>query len=132
MSSTHTSLYYHIVFSTKNRMAIIRPSWMQRLHSYLGGIIRGLNGTAVEIGGTEDHVHILARLRAVHRLADVIRDLKSNSSKWVHEIVGVPLFGWQDGYGAFTVGISRAGGIETVHPRSEESPPKKDLSGGIS
>lgn len=112
MSSTHTSLYCHIVFSTKYRVASIGASWEQRLHSYLGGIVRGVNGTADAIGGTEDHVHILARLRAVHRLADVIRDLKSNSSKWVHEIVGIPFFGWQDGYGAFSVGKSQLEGLK--------------------
>ena len=55
---------------------------------------------------TSDHVHIVARLRAVHRLADVIRDLKANSSKWAHEVVGARFFGWQDGYGAFSVSNS--------------------------
>ena len=66
MPPTHTSLYYHIVFSTKYRAAGIRECWRERLHSYLGGIMRGLKGTPVEIGATSDHVHIFARLRAVH------------------------------------------------------------------
>ncbi|HYK91058.1 MAG TPA: IS200/IS605 family transposase [Acidobacteriota bacterium] len=107
MSSTHLSLYYHIIFSTKMRRACIRDSWEERLHHYLGGILRGLNGISKQIGGTADHVHILASLGAIHRLADVVRELKSESSKWVHEVVGVRLFGWQDGYGAFTVGKSQ-------------------------
>jgi putative transposase len=111
MPSTHTSLYYHIVFSTKYRVANIAESWQERLHSYLGGIVRGMGGTAVEIGGTSDHVHLAVRLKAIHRLADVIRDLKTNSSKWAHDIIGASHFGWQDGYGAFSVGKSQLAGL---------------------
>ncbi len=107
MSSTYVSLYYHIVFSTKSRRASIRELWQERLYCYLGGILRGLNGVSEGFGGTEDHIHILASLRAAHCLADVVRDLKSCSSKWVHEVIGNPLFGWQDGYGSFTVGKSQ-------------------------
>jgi REP element-mobilizing transposase RayT len=59
--------------------------WRPRMHSYLGGVIRGMNGVAESVGGVEDHVHILASLRPVHRIADVLRDLKKESSRWVHE-----------------------------------------------
>ncbi len=107
MPSTHVSLYYHIVFSTKARRPYINESWEGRLHRYLGGVLRGLDGVAIEIGGVSDHVHLLASLGACHRLADVLRDLKSDSSKWVHQVIGNPLFGWQDGYGAFSIGASQ-------------------------
>jgi putative transposase len=106
MPSTHLSLYYHIVFSTKMRRRCIQESWSERLHVYLGGILRGMQGASLRIGGTDDHVHILASLLAFHRLADVVRDLKSSSSRWVHEVIGHPMFAWQSGYGAFTVGKS--------------------------
>jgi REP element-mobilizing transposase RayT len=111
MPSTHVCLHYHIVFTTKARRACIKEPWQERLYSYLGGILRGLKGVAEEIGGVSDHVHLLVSLGASHRLADVIRDLKSSSSKWVHEVVGIPFFGWQDGYGAFSVGASEVGAI---------------------
>jgi len=58
MSSTHLSLYYHIVFSTKNRLACIDESWQERLHFYLGGILRGLKGVSEGIGGTKDPLHV--------------------------------------------------------------------------
>ncbi len=106
MTSTHISLNYHLVFSTKGRRPTIRAAWEERLHSYLGGILRGLGAVAVGIGGTNDHVHILAGLRATHRLADVLRDLKADSSKWLHAVAGTKSFQWQDGYGAFTVSSS--------------------------
>jgi REP element-mobilizing transposase RayT len=62
-----------------------------------------MNSVAEAIGGTDDHIHILASLRATHCLADVMMELKSCYSGWVHRVIGIPRFAWQDGYGAFTV-----------------------------
>lgn len=65
MGSTFFSLHYLIVFSTKERKPLIRADWRPRLHSHLGGIIRGMNGVAETGGGVEDHVHLLASPRPV-------------------------------------------------------------------
>jgi putative transposase len=111
MSSTHLSLHYHIVFSTRNRISWIKEDWRNRLHAYLGGIVRGLRGIPEEIGGTADHIHLLLGLNASHCLADLMRNLKADSSKWIHSEIGSTMFGWQDGYGAFTV---RATDVESV------------------
>jgi putative transposase len=107
MSSTHLSLHYHIVFGTKNQDPIIHPAWRTDLHAYLGGIIRTADGIAESVGGVSDHVHLLIGLRATHRLADVLRELKSVSSGWVHDEIGMHAFAWQEGYGAFTVSASQ-------------------------
>jgi putative transposase len=120
MSSTHLSLHYHIVFSTRYRISWIMDPWRKRLHAYLGGIARGLHGVPEEIGGTADHVHLLLGLNASHRLADVMRDLKADSSKWVHGEIGSAGFGWQDGYGAFTVSASDVGSIRIYIQNQEE------------
>jgi REP element-mobilizing transposase RayT len=64
MGSTFFSLHYHIVFSTKERRPFIKSDWQPRLHAYLGGIIKGMNGVPEIVGGVEDHVHILASLEA--------------------------------------------------------------------
>jgi REP element-mobilizing transposase RayT len=111
MSSTHLSLHYHIVFSTKERRAIIGDEWRGRLHGFLGGSIKTLDGVAEAVGGTRDHIHLLIGLRATHRLADVVKDIKTASSRWIHTEIGSKLFAWQTGYGAFTVSVS---GIEKV------------------
>lgn len=107
MPSTHLSLHYHLVFSTKNRIPFIRPEWKSDLHAYLGGIVKGIKGVPVAIGGIEDHVHLLVGLRAVHRLDYVLRDVKSGSSGWVHDIVGQKKFEWQSGYLGLTVSPSQ-------------------------
>jgi len=107
MPSTHLSLHYHFVFSTKNRERYIRDAWRERLHAFLGGAVRTLNGVPEQIGGVDDHVHLLVGLRATHCIADVMRDIKSSTSKWVHSEIRVPEFDWQEGYGAFTVSASK-------------------------
>ena len=106
MPSTHLSLHYHLVFSTKDR-PFIDPEWRDQLHAYLGGAVRTINGIPEIIGGTNDHVHVLVGLRATHALADVLREIKHTSSEWVHKSIGVRDFGWQEGYGAFTVSASK-------------------------
>lgn len=104
MPQTHLSLHYHLVFHTKGNAKSISTEWRSRLHAFLGGCIRTLGGIAIAIGGTDDHMHILIGLRATHRLADVVKDVKVASSKWVHTEIGAQSFAWQNGYGAFTVG----------------------------
>jgi putative transposase len=111
MSSTHLSLHYHLVFGTKDHEPLIASAWRDRLHAYLGGVIRTLDGVPEAIGGVADHVHLLVGLRATHTLADVLREIKSVSSACLHKDVGVGSFAWQEGYGAFTVSSSQ---LETV------------------
>ena len=107
MPSTHLSLHYHLVFSTKNRVRFIKSEWRHDLHAYLGGIVKGLKGVPVAVGGVEDHVHMLIGLRAIHRLDYVVRDIKAGSSGWVHDTVRVKKFEWQGGYLGVTVSPSQ-------------------------
>src|SRR5262249_17795896 len=106
MPSTHTSLHFHIVFSTKDRFPFIKPEWEERLHEYLGGSIKTADGIPLAINGTEDHIHLLVGLRATHCLSDFVQDIKQTSSRWVHETIGIKNFAWQPGYGAYTVSAS--------------------------
>lgn len=106
MPSTHTSLHFHLIFGTKNRQPPISPAWRERLHEYLGGVVRGLDGIPGGVGGVADHVHLLVALKATHRLSDFMRELKKSSSAWVSEEIGERSFRWQEGYAAFTVSAS--------------------------
>lgn len=112
MPGTYTKLIYHIVFSTKGRARLITPDLQPRLITYLGGIVRSEKGVAYEIGGTQDHVHLLVRWRTDVSLADLLRAMKSRSSLWVHQTFPQhSAFRWQEGYAAFTVSQSQS---ETV------------------
>lgn len=119
MPSTHLSLHFHVVFSTKNREPRIAAEWRERLHSYLGGVARKSECIPEAIGGVADHVHLLLGLKATARLADVVRDIKSVSSKWVHDEVGDRAFAWQEGYGAFSVSPSHRENVRSYIARQE-------------
>lgn len=95
-------VYGHLVFSTKNREALIDPEIESRLYEYMGGIVRDLGGSTVEIKGMPDHIHLL--IRASKSVSDVefMKQLKGSSSVWMGE-QGVAGFKWQAGYGWFGV-----------------------------
>jgi REP element-mobilizing transposase RayT len=104
---SYTCLQYHIVFSTKERARFLDDDIMPRLVNYIGGIIRGLGGTLLGSNGPEDHIHLAAILPHTRTIADVLRDVKSNSSGWIREqFPSLSSFGWQDGYSAFSVSQS--------------------------
>lgn len=107
MPSTHLSLHYHIVFSTKDRAPNIGAAWRERLHACLGGVVRNIEGAPESIGGVADHVHLLVGLRATTCLADMVRDVKAVSFRWVYEEIGDRAVAWQEDYGAFTVSASQ-------------------------
>jgi len=125
MSSTHLSLHYHVVFGTKHQRSLIAADWRPRLHAYLGGAAKTLEIVPEAIGGVADHVHLLLGMRATHRLADVMRDVKRTSSAWVHETIGEKGFEWQDGYGAFTVNVSLLETVRSYIAHQEEHHRKK-------
>lgn len=113
MPRSYTNLIYHIVFSTKDRRPVITPERQDRLYDYIGGIIRGLGGISLGINGMDDHAHLLAKLRPDKAVSDVLRDLKANSSGWMHDVFpDAQDFSWQNGYGAFTVSASQIVGVQ--------------------
>lgn len=106
--STYTNLVFHIVYSTKYRKPIIDPIWQDDLYGYIGGIIREHKGMLLKIDGIADHVHLMAKLSPTLAIADVLRVVKTNSSKWVNQRSDVKRkFEWQPGYGAFSVSESQ-------------------------
>ena len=109
MGRTYTSLTYHLIFSTKYRLKTIRPEFRERLYQYIGGIIREKEGVLLEIGGIEDHIHIMAGIPPTILVSDMLKFIKSNSSGWVNDTIQLThKFAWQPGYGAFTSAIHKS------------------------
>ena len=107
MPHSFTSQLLHCVFSTKQRQKIITSELASRLWPYLGGIARENNMKALSVGGTKDHVHLLLSLPAMLSVAKAMQLIKGGSSKWVHDSFPQHrAFAWQEGYGAFSIGIS--------------------------
>jgi REP element-mobilizing transposase RayT len=128
MSSSHTRLLYHLIFSTKDRRPLITDEYQRRLYEYIGGTIRGQGGDVIAINGTEDHVHILAKLRPDKALSDVMRELKAHASGWMHDVFPSSSgFSWQRGYGAFTVSQSNVNRVQNYIARQREHHQRKSF-----
>jgi REP element-mobilizing transposase RayT len=107
MPQSPVSLHVHIVFSAKHREPSVDAELASRLYPYIGGIVRNTESALIAIGGIADHVHLLVSLGRQISVADVVRNLKSNSSAWVHKsLPDRSQFAWQSGYGAFAVSRS--------------------------
>jgi putative transposase len=107
MANTYTSLHYHMVFSTKNRERWISPDVEERMCSYLAGIAKENKMHAIQIGGVEDHVHVLLGAGATLAPSKMAQLIKGGSSSWIHTTFPTMRgFAWQDGYGAFSVSKS--------------------------
>jgi putative transposase len=128
VSHTLTNLLVHFIFSTKDRVPIIGPDIESDLHAYLGGIIRELGGVALSINGTADHVHLLVRLPANQSVADLVRLVKTNSSRWAHERwPDCHEFAWQTGYGAFSVSESVLDGVRDYISQQKQHHKKRSF-----
>jgi len=107
MAQSLSSILIHLVFSTKNREPFVTPAIETELHPYMAKIFRELKSPSLAIDGTSDHLHILFSLGRVIKIADLVEEVKTESSKWIktkgHDFKN---FHWQRGYGAFSIGQS--------------------------
>ena len=108
MASSLVKVLVHVVFSTWRRTPFIDAALQSDLYPYMAAILRQKGATLIALGGMPDHVHILLRLKADQKLADIVRATKAVSSKWIHERPeSIPAFAWQEGYAAFSVSVSQ-------------------------
>jgi len=113
MGHTYANVLIHVIFSTKGRQPLIRESFRERLYEYMGGLARQEFGPALSIGGTENHVHGLLSINTSISIGEAMSKWKSLSSGWVHKAFAeAPDFGWQSGYGVFSVSQSNALGVK--------------------
>lgn len=132
MPGTYTQILLHIVFSTKHRTPWIDEPVAKRLYPYMGGIIRGEKGTLCDIGGIEDHLHLYLRWRADMSVSDLMRIVKGQSSKWMHETFpDLGAFAWQEGYSAFSVSKSQEGAVKAYINGQREHHKKEDSKGEL-
>ncbi len=111
MPHTYSRILIHLIFSTKNRAPVIERSFREKLFAYIAGIIRQSGGEAIAVNGAADHVHAFLILPMTRSISEMVRLIKSNSSKWVHDTHRKPAFGWQRGYAAFSVSQSNLGRV---------------------
>ena len=112
MAHTFANLLTHVIFSTKDRDPLILPDLKPDLLAYLGGIVRELQGKCVAANSMPDHVHMLLWLPPSVAMAEALRIVKTNSSRWARQKSGRRRgFAWQTGYGAFSVSQSNSASV---------------------
>jgi putative transposase len=108
MAQSLANVLVHLIFSTKNRVPMIRPEIEPELFPYLAAICREHRCPAHQIGGDSDHVHLAVSLSRTITLAKLLEEIKTGSSKWIKtKGDAYAHFAWQTGYGAFSVGQSQ-------------------------
>ncbi|HSM86230.1 MAG TPA: IS200/IS605 family transposase [Candidatus Limnocylindrales bacterium] len=107
MSHTYFSLLVHCVFSTKERRPLIPSDLKTTLWPYMAGIARMNKFKALAVGGMQDHAHILLSLPTTSQVAKAVQLVKGGSSKWINDHLPARSFAWQDGYAAFSIGVSQ-------------------------
>ena len=103
MAKTYTQIHIQFVFAVKFRSAIIHSSWREELHKYIAGIIREKGHKLLAIYAMPDHIHIFIGMRPTESIAELMKDVKGFSSKWINEKKFLKTrFEWQEGYGGFS------------------------------
>ncbi|NCS81073.1 MAG: transposase [Ignavibacteria bacterium CG08_land_8_20_14_0_20_37_9] len=113
MAGSFSQIYIQVVFAVKGRENLIREQWKDELHKYIAGIIKGKEQKSIIVNGMPEHIHAFIGLRPAMAIADLVRDIKNNSSNFINEKKFVRgRFSWQEGYGVFSYSHSH---IERVY-----------------
>ena len=113
MAGTYSQIYLQVVFAVKGREHLIAPSWKDKLHKYISGIITAKKQKAIIVNGMPDHIHAFIGLNPSMKISDLVRDVKNNSSNFINDMGFVSSrFSWQEGYGVFSYSHSH---IERVY-----------------
>jgi len=104
MGQSLSKVYVHLIFCTRGREPLLLGALRGKTHAYLAGVLNNQDCSAIKVGGTRDHVHVLFRLSKNRALADVVEEIKTSSSRWIKtQGSGFGGFHWQNGYGGFSV-----------------------------
>jgi putative transposase len=102
MPQSLANILVHLVFSTKDRAPVLDDQWRDDLHGYIGGIVRRCGSDLLAANSVSDHIHLLLALPRTTSAADLVKEIKTGSTKWIQARARVA-FHWQAGYGIFSV-----------------------------
>jgi putative transposase len=113
MSQSLAQILMHLVFSTKNREAVLGDDIRDELHAYIGGIVENQKGTLLKAGSVADHIHLLIAHPRTCAPSDLVQEIKTGSSKWLKtKGARYAEFHWQGGYGIFSISPSHRPALE--------------------
>jgi len=122
MPQSLAKLWVHLIFSTKDRYPFLSDKSLRTdMHAYLATVLRNHECETLIVGGVEDHVHALFALSRNYSIADIVKEIKRTSSRWIKEKSPIQKkFSWQHGYGAFSVSQSHLDQVTCYIERQEE------------
>ena len=120
MSHTFRNHHFHLIWSTKHRQNLIEKSFQENLYSYIGGIVRENKGKLLQVGGTENHVHLLIGLGPIDKYSELIKCIKGGSSMWINKSGLTKDFAWQKNYASFCVSYSLIDPVKKYIQNQEE------------
>ena len=121
MPTTHHGILVHVVFSTKQRFKVLSPHWRNELYAMMGAIVQEHKSIILRAGGIEDHVHLLLKTNPSIAIADTVKLIKGNSSRWINDDQKINArFQWQKGYGAFSVSESMSDTVKKYIENQEQ------------
>jgi putative transposase len=121
MANTYSQIFIHLIFAVKNRQSLIRNEWKDRLYQYIAGIIKSQKQKLYIINGMPDHLHILVSIQPDIRVSDLVRDVKTATSKWINENkLSRYKFNWQEGFGSFSCSKSSLESVISYIKNQEE------------
>jgi len=104
----YCQLFYHLVWSTKDRQPLLTSEVEPVIHNYLRAKAIGLGGTVFALNGIEDHVHLVVSIPPKIAVARFIGQTKAvASTRFNKSQPDAPPFFWQDEYGAFSFDAER-------------------------
>jgi REP element-mobilizing transposase RayT len=128
MPQSLASIHLHVVFSTKHRESWLTAPFAQRTYDYIGGTLRGNGCALIAAGGIPDHVHLLVSMSRELNVAELVKLVKSNSSRWIHDTFPeLHAFAWQAGYGAFAVSYANIPNVRAYLANQEKHHAKESF-----
>lgn len=112
MPNTYSQIYVQIVFTVRGRECLIAPTNRESLHQFITGVVKNREQKLIAVFAMPDHVHLFLGIKPNISISDLVRDIKSGSSKFITDNNWVKgKFNWQEGFGAFSYSRSQ---IDTV------------------
>ena len=128
-NNTYTQIHIQIVFAVKFRDSQIKSEWKEELYKYISAIVQDKKHKILAINGMSDHIHIFVGMRPYQSLSDLVKEIKSNSSKWINEKGFLQSrFEWQDSFGAFSYGKSQVDAVIKYINNQEKHHQKKSFN----
>ncbi len=108
MTNTYSKIYIHVIFSVKDQKQVIDINWVDGLNFYINGIVKNNGQQLLAINGFKEHIHLLLCIKPTCNLSELIKHIKTNSTKWINSKRFLKdKFHWQDGYAAFSCSHSQ-------------------------